>query len=117
MTTNIEASSQSPQHQSHLVRNTAIAAALGGGLNAGSSLILQKHMIKNSDSYVQINQELLKTAKPRQKKNIEAYLEVMKNKKISGKLVAKAAVVAAAWWAGIYLAYRGVKSLFKGDED
>jgi len=121
-----------------VVKGTAIAAGTGAGLYAIGNFALQKHVIKNAPRYIEgfkmvdsfAKETISALANDKTKKGIlnkkyieyslnkaKEYFNVATTKKISGKLLGKAALVGAAVFGGAYLAYRGIKALFTKNED
>ncbi len=104
-----------PQEKSPIIRNTLIAGGIGAGISAGSAAIQQKTLLSNKE----VADEFIAAAKSG--KMPEAYskemLAVIENQKISYSLIGKSALGGGVIFAGIYLAYKGIKSLFNKNED
>lgn len=110
-------------NQNSLIGSTLKAGAVGAGLGAAGNYILQKG-IQNTpkESMEDTFSSLIKTAKnsnisisEKKIKSLESRkamcLEIIDTKKINTKYLGKAILKYSALMAGIYLAYRGVKSL------
>lgn len=112
----------SNQPQSHTVRNTLLWAGSGAALSGGLSYWTQKNLLSDTKKQKEVKdtfEKLSKIEKPSfwEKSDLENHkivTEIIKEGKVNGKVIATGAARSAVIWGGVYLLFKGIKSLFSG---